>query len=67
VDGNTTLGTDASNSITCLGALLPRQVNDAGMVASAGTEGEIVYNLDDDTVYVCTVTDPAAATWAALN
>jgi len=67
VDGNTTLGTDASNSITCLGALLPRQVNDAGMAASAGTEGEIVYNLADDTVYVCTATDPAVATWDALN
>ena len=34
--------------------------------ATDGTEGEIVYNLDDNTFYGCTATgDPA--TWVALH
>jgi len=53
-------------ALKCDGSFFPKQVNDDAMDATAGTEGEIVYNLDDDKFYGCTATgDPA--TWAAFN
>jgi hypothetical protein len=46
--------------------MLP-EVTDAGpMTATKGVKTELVYNLSDDKVYVCTVTG-SPATWAALN
>lgn len=66
VDGDVTLGDGSTDTVTCTGRFLVRQVNDDNMDATAGTEGEIVYNQDDDKFYGCTATgDPA--TWAALH
>ena len=68
VNGNTTLGDANTDTITCLARLLPREVTDAGpMTATGGTKKEIVYNLSNDKLYVCTVTHATAATWSALN
>lgn len=66
VAGDVTLGAASSHEIACTGRLLLRSVDDAGMVATAGTQRELVYNADDDKVYACTATgDPA--TWSALG
>jgi hypothetical protein len=47
--------------------LMIRQVNDAGMAATAGKEGmDIVYNQADNKYYGCTVTG-SPATWAAFH
>lgn len=66
VAGDVTLGGTSSHEIACAGRLLLRSVDDAGMAATAGTQRELVYNADDDKVYVCTATgDPA--NWSALH
>jgi hypothetical protein len=44
----------------------PPQVDDDAMDATNGTEGEMVFNLDDNTFYGCTVTG-TPATWAAFH
>lgn len=60
--------TDMATAINALEAKVqPRQVNDAGMTDVPGTEGEIVYNLNDDKFYGCTATSETAATWAAFH
>lgn len=66
VNGNTTLGNASTDTITCTGRLMLRYVDDTGMAATAGTKHELVYNDDDDKVYVCTATG-SPATWSALN
>ena len=48
------------------GSFFPKQVDDDAMDATDGTEGEIVYNLDDDKFYGCTATG-TPATWAAFH
>lgn len=53
------------NVMTMTARFLVRQVTDAGpMTATAGTVGEIVYNLSDNKSYTCTATG-SPATWAA--
>ena len=64
VDGDSVLGADETATITCNATLLLRQVDDAGMAATPGTLGEVVYNLDDSKVYFCTASHAVAATWA---
>jgi len=65
--GGITLGGATTDLIGCTGRLLVRQVTDAGpMTATAGTEGEIVYNLSNDKFYVCTATG-TPATWATFE
>lgn len=59
-------GMEISGWLNMGGAFFPRQVDDDSMDATNGTEGEIVYNLDDDTFYGCTTTG-TPATWSALN
>ena len=66
--GNTTLCDASTETITCIGRLLPRDVTDAGpMTATGGTQKEIVWNTSDSKLYVCTVTHVSAATWVALH
>ena len=48
------------------GSFFPRAVDDAGMDETDGTEGEIVYNQDDNGFWGCTVTG-TPATWSAFN
>lgn len=67
IHGDAALAMSGSNVVACVGAFLPRQVAGPGMANTPGTESEIVYNLADGVAYVCTATDPVAATWAALN
>ena len=52
--------------MTAGAGFFPRQVNDNAMDATDGTEGEIVYNQDDNKFWGCTVTG-TPATWAAFN
>lgn len=59
-------GVEISTWLNMGGAFFPRQVNDADMDATDGTEGEIVYNLADNIFYGCQVTG-TPATWAAFN
>jgi hypothetical protein len=67
LNGATTLGNAATDAITCTGRLGITQVTDAGpMTATNGTEGDLVYNLSNDKVYVCTATG-TPGTWAALH
>lgn len=66
VDGDVTLGDSSTDTMTCNGRLLLREVNSAGMTAVAGTKRELVYNLNDNKVYVCTTTG-SSASWSALN
>lgn len=56
----------AEASLVVTGGFFPRQVDDNNMDATDGTEGEIVYNQDDNKFYGCTVTG-TPATWGALN
>lgn len=56
----------AEASLVVTGGFFPRQVDDNNMDATDGTEGEIVYNQDDNKFYGCTVTG-TPATWSALN
>ncbi len=48
------------------GSFFLRQVNDDAMDATNGTEGEMLYNRDDNIFYGCTVTG-TPATWAAFH
>lgn len=66
VAGTVKLGAADTDAITCTGRLIIRTVNDAGMAATNGTVGEIVFNSDDTKFYGCTVTG-TPATWSALN
>jgi len=52
--------------LTVAGSFFPKQVDDGAMDATDGTEGEIVYNQNDNKFYGCTATG-TPATWAALN
>lgn len=65
-DGEVILGSSNMDVLTCLGRLIPRDVDDPDMDATAGTEGEVLRNLDDLTLYLCTVTG-APATWTAIG
>lgn len=60
-----TLGSAATDKITCTGRLVLRQI--ANTTSKPGSLGEIVYNTGDSKVYVCTSASETAATWAALN
>jgi hypothetical protein len=63
LNGTVGIGNAVADVATVTGTLLLRQVNDADMSGVPGTEGEIVYNLNNDTAYVCTVTSESSATW----
>ena len=67
VDGDVVFGLDETYSVTVIGQATLRQVDDAGMVASPGTEGELVFNIDDSLIYVCTATHAVAATWVVAR
>lgn len=60
-----TLGSAATDVLTCAGRLVLRQI--ANTTSKPGSLGEIVYNTGDSKVYVCTSASETAATWAALN
>jgi len=60
-----TLGSAATDVLTCKGRLVLRQI--ANTTSKPGSLGEIVYNTGDSKVYVCTSASETAATWAALN
>jgi hypothetical protein len=60
-----TLGSAATDVLTCTGRLVLRQI--ANTTSKPGSLGEIVYNTGDSKVYVCTSASETAATWAALN
>lgn len=63
-----TFGDASSDVLTLVGRILFREVTDAGpMTATGGTKKEVVYNLSNNKLYVCTVTHATAATWSALN
>jgi len=67
VQGNMTFGDSSADTLSCNGRLRHRLVSDAGpMTSTAGTAGEIVYNMSNSKFYGCTVTG-SPATWAALN
>ena len=67
VDGNSTLGDANTDTITCTGRLIVREVTDAGpMTATNGSTREIVFNTSDSKFYGCTA-GGSPATWAALN
>jgi len=57
---------DVLGYLTVAGSFFPKQVDDGAMDATDGTEGEIVYNQNDNKFYGCTATG-TPATWAALN
>lgn len=63
VDGDTELGTGESQIVTINGRCSVRHVDDAGMNATPGTAGELVFNRADSRIYGCSVGDPTAATW----
>lgn len=68
MNGAVTVGDASTDTITMTGRLIVRNVTDAGpMTATAGTQGEIVFNTSDSKFYGCTVTHASAATWAALH
>lgn len=67
VDGDVVFGLDETDTVTVIGQATLRQVDDAGMVASPGTEGELVFNIDDSLIYVCTATHAVAATWVVAR
>jgi len=67
VDGDVVFGLDETYTVTVIGQATLRQVDDAGMVASPGTEGELVFNLGDSLIYVCTATHAVAATWVVAR
>lgn len=67
VDGDVVFGLDETYTVTVIGQATLRQVDDAGMVASPGTEGELVFNIDDSLMYVCTATHAVAATWVVAR
>lgn len=60
-----TLGSAATDTITCTGRLIPRQI--ANTTNQPGSLGEIVYNTGDSKGYQCTSASETAATWTALN
>jgi len=60
-----TLGSSATDVLTCNGRLVLRQI--ANTTSKPGSLGEIVYNTGDSKVYVCTSASETAATWTALN
>lgn len=66
LNGSATLGAASTDLLTCVGRLIVRTVNNAGMSATNGTVAEIVYNSNDSKFYGCTVTG-TPATWSALN
>lgn len=66
LNGSATLGAASTDLLTCVGRLIVRTVNNAGMAATNGTVAEIVYNSNDSKFYGCTVTG-TPATWSALN
>jgi len=67
VDGDVVFGLDETYTVTVIGQVTLRQVDDAGMVASPGTEGELVFNLNNSLIYVCTATHAVAATWVVAR
>jgi len=67
VDGDVVFGLDETYTVTVIGQATLRQVDDAGMVASPGTEGELVFNLNDSLIYVCTATHAVTATWVVAR
>lgn len=67
VDGDVVFGLDETDTVTVIGQATLRQVDDAGMVASPGTEGELVFNLNNSLIYVCTATHAVAATWVVAR
>ena len=67
VDGDVVFGLDETYTVTVIGQATLRQVDDAGMAASPGTEGELVFNLGDSLIYVCTATHAVAATWVVAR
>lgn len=60
-----TLGSAATDTLTCKGRLILRQI--ANTTSKPGSLGEIVFCTGDSKVYVCTTASETAATWAALN
>lgn len=66
VAGSCQFGGANTDLLTCLGRLIVRFVDDAGMDESNGSQGEIVFNSNDSKFYGCTVAG-SPATWAALN
>ena len=67
VDGDVVFGLDETYTVTVIGQATLRQVDDAGMAASPGTEGELVFNLNDSLIYVCTATHAVVATWVVAR
>ena len=60
-----TLGSAATDKITCTGRWIPRYI--ANTTNQPGSLGEIVYNTGDSKGYQCTSASETAATWTALN
>lgn len=67
MNGGGTVGGASTDTLTMTGRLILRQVDDAGMVATAGSKGEVVLNTSDSKFYGCTIASESAATWVALN
>lgn len=59
-------GLEISGWLNMGGSFFPKQVNDAGMAATNGVAGEIVFNIADSKFYGCTTTG-TPATWAAFH
>lgn len=65
LNGNTVLGNAATDTITCTGRLILREI--ANTTSTPGSKKEVVYCTGDNKLYVCTVGSETAATWVALN
>ena len=62
----TVIADDGTQSFAGTARFFLPQVDDDAMDATNGTEGEVVFNLDDNIAYVCTTTG-TPATWTALH
>lgn len=58
-----TLGSAATDVITCTGRFKPRKITST--TSQPGVEGEVVYCTGDKKSYTCTASSETAATWAA--
>lgn len=63
---NALLRLKTNGNLVLVGGLFCRQATDNLLDATAGTEGEIVYETVDNVLYVCTATG-SPGTWAALH
>lgn len=60
-----TLGSAATDVLTCTGRLVLRQI--ANTTSKPGSLGELVFCTGDSKTYSCTSASETAATWVALN